>query len=31
MASTEQMGTLMTGLLGLAGSFVVGFLARIFS
>jgi uncharacterized membrane protein YeaQ/YmgE (transglycosylase-associated protein family) len=31
MPGTEQMGILMTGVLGVAGSFVGGFIARIFS
>lgn len=31
MPGTENMGILMTGLLGIAGSFVGGFIARIFS
>ena len=31
MPGTETMGIFMTGLLGIAGSFVGGFIARIFS
>jgi len=31
MPGTENMGILMTGLLGIAGSFIGGFIARIFS
>ena len=31
MPGTEGMGILMTGLLGIAGSFVGGFIARLFS
>ncbi|HSC65602.1 MAG TPA: GlsB/YeaQ/YmgE family stress response membrane protein [Caldimonas sp.] len=31
MPGTENMGIFMTGLLGIAGSFVGGFIARIFS
>ncbi|MBV8929318.1 MAG: GlsB/YeaQ/YmgE family stress response membrane protein [Mycobacteriaceae bacterium] len=31
MPGTENMGIIMTGLLGIAGSFVGGFIARIFS
>ena len=31
MPGTEGMGIFMTGLLGIAGSFVGGFIARIFS
>ena len=31
MPGTEQLGIFMTGLLGIAGSFVGGFLARTFS
>jgi uncharacterized membrane protein YeaQ/YmgE (transglycosylase-associated protein family) len=31
MPGNEQMGILMTGVLGVVGSFVGGFIARIFS
>jgi uncharacterized membrane protein YeaQ/YmgE (transglycosylase-associated protein family) len=31
MPGSEHMGILMTGLLGIAGSFVGGFIARLFS
>ena len=31
MPGAEQMGLLMTGVLGVAGSFVGGFIARLFS
>jgi uncharacterized membrane protein YeaQ/YmgE (transglycosylase-associated protein family) len=31
MPGAENMGLLMTGLLGIAGSFVGGFIARLFS
>ena len=31
MPGTENIGILMTGVLGIAGSFVGGFIARIFS
>jgi uncharacterized membrane protein YeaQ/YmgE (transglycosylase-associated protein family) len=31
MPGAEQMGILMTGVLGIAGSFVGGFIARLFS
>ncbi|WP_443082933.1 GlsB/YeaQ/YmgE family stress response membrane protein [Variovorax sp. HW608] len=31
MPGADHMGILMTGLLGIAGSFVGGFIARIFS
>lgn len=31
MPGSEQMGLFMTGLLGIAGSFVGGFIARLFS
>ena len=31
MPGAENMGILMTGLLGIAGSFVGGFIARLFS
>ena len=31
MPGTEHMGILMTGVLGIAGSFIGGFIARIFS
>jgi len=31
MPGSEQMGLLMTGVLGVAGSFVGGFIARLFS
>ena len=31
MPGVENMGLLMTGLLGIAGSFVGGFIARLFS
>jgi uncharacterized membrane protein YeaQ/YmgE (transglycosylase-associated protein family) len=31
MPGSEHMGILMTGLLGVAGSFIGGFLARLFS
>ena len=31
MPGVESMGLLMTGVLGIAGSFVGGFIARIFS
>jgi uncharacterized membrane protein YeaQ/YmgE (transglycosylase-associated protein family) len=31
MPGAEQMGIIMTGVLGIAGSFVGGFIARLFS
>ena len=31
MPGTENMGLVMTGLIGIAGSFVGGFIARLFS
>ena len=31
MPGADQMGLLMTGILGIAGSFVGGFIARLFS